>query len=38
MMNKAVSGDGICSGEDAVNAAEMAKGLECHITLADKQR
>lgn len=38
MMNKAVSGDGICSDEDAVNIAEMTMGLECRITLVDKQR
>ncbi|KAL6039522.1 hypothetical protein STEG23_002329 [Scotinomys teguina] len=38
MMNKAVSEDGIFSDEDAVNIAEISKDLECHITLADKQR
>jgi hypothetical protein len=38
MMNDTVSPDGICSGDRDVNTAEMTRDLECHITLADRQR
>lgn len=38
MMNKAVSPDGICPGDHEAITAKMTRGLECHITLADRQR